>query len=302
MFHNMKQSLPDLDALEAFLAVTERGSFTAAGSALGVSKVTLSRSIAKLERDLGEPLLIRTTRTVRSTEAGEAVRRHAVDVLERTRTLLRAVADTGRDPSGVLRIVATQVLYDVLLEPIVVPFLKRHPKVTLHLEASADPLAPVHGRYDLALLVGPAPDSAMGSLLIGRARLGCFASPDYLARRGAPSTPEELGDHTVVAVGRGPHAWSFTRGARTVAIALRPRLTVATHDLALRAAARGAGITRLPLVLAARSAASSGLVRVLEPWATPEIPAYAVFPSRERPPPAVRAFLDLMKERLGRRQ
>jgi LysR family transcriptional regulator, regulator for bpeEF and oprC len=298
VFHMLKQSFPSLAALEAFVAVADQGSFTAAARTLGASKVALSRAITGLERDLGEPLLVRSTRSVRPTPTGEAVRRLAADVLERTRALQRAVVDSARDPSGELTIVATQVLCDLLLEVVVVPFMKRHPRVTVHLDAAADPLAPVHGHYDMALLVGPAPDSALGSVLIGRARLGCFAGADYLARHGEPETPDDLSDHPIVAVGRGPVSWSFTRGARTATVSLRPRLSVSSHDLAQRAAARGAGITRLPLLLASRTP----LVRVLEPWAIPEVPAYAVFPSRERPPAAVRAFLDLMKERLTARR
>lgn len=297
----MKQSPPSIASLEAFVAVVDHGGFTAAARALGTSKVALSRAVTALERDLGEQLLLRTTRTLRLTEAGSVARARAGEVIERAHSLMSAVAATSAGPAaGELRVVATQVLYDLLLEPIVVPFMKRNPAVTLRLAIATEPLAPPAGQFDLALLVGPAPDSNLGSLLIGKAKLGIYASPEYLEKRGQPTSPDDLADHAVVAIGRGTAriSWTFTKGSRTAVVPLRPRLVIASHDLAMRAAARGAGITRLPTYLVARGGGATGLARILEGWSIPEVPAYAVFPGRERPPPPVRAFLDLMKERL----
>lgn len=294
----VKQYLPDLEALEALAAVSERGSFTAAARALGLSKVTLSRRVVALEEALGDRLLVRTTRSVHLTPAGEIAVTLGAGVLEQARELVRAVADANRDPSGQLRIVTTPLMHDIVLEPVVIPFVKRYPKVTVVLEVHSDPLASGLERYDLALLVGPPRGSSLGSLLLGRSRLGCFASADYLDKHGALTSPGELAAHRLIAVGGGQPAWDFTRGERALSVPVRPRLTVATHELALRAAAKGAGIARLPLFLVARAPAGSALVRVLEGWTLPEVPAYAIFPSRERPPPHVRAFLDLLKERL----
>jgi LysR family transcriptional regulator for bpeEF and oprC len=296
VYHIVIQSNLDLGALRGFVAVAEHDSFTAAAASLGVSKVFLSRAVASLELRLGAPLLVRTTRSVRSTEAGEVVLRHARELLERADALDRAVADTARDPSGHLRIVASQVIYDLLLEPVVIPFMRRHPRVTLELDVGNE--LPRAAAFDLALFVGPPRDSSMGSLLIGKARLACFATAAYLDKHGTPVRPDALSAHTIIVVGRSatPLSWSFAKGSRAVSVSLKPRLSVASHDLAVRAVASGAGIARLPLFVASRS--SRPLVRILSGWTIPEVPAYAIFPGRERPAPAVRVFLDLLKERL----
>ncbi len=170
-----KQSLPDLEALEALAAVSERGSFTAAARALGLSKVALSRRVVALEEALGDRLLVRTTRSVHLTPAGEIAVTLGAGVLEQARELVRAVSDANRDPTGQLRIVTTPLMHDIVLEPVVIPFVKRYPKVTVVLEVHSDPLASGLERYDLALLVGPPRGSSLGSLLLGRSRLGCFA-------------------------------------------------------------------------------------------------------------------------------
>lgn len=295
----MKRSFPDLAALESFLKVAEHGGFTAAARAVGGTKVGLSRAVASLEASLGERLLKRSTRSLHTTEVGELVIARGPELLERAHALMQAVTAATKEPSGTLRIATTQILHDVVLETVVLPFAKRFPKVRIELELSSDS-APLGRAFDLALVVGPPPDSAMGSLLIGRARLGCYASAAYVAKAGAPSLPPDLQRHAIVAVGATPGAWTFTRGGRVSSVAVRPRLRVASHDFALRAVARSAGIARLPQFVVARSAHAGDLVRILPAWTIPEAPAYAVFPNRERPGVVVRAFLDLLKERLAR--
>ncbi|MFO0555656.1 MAG: LysR family transcriptional regulator [Polyangiaceae bacterium] len=287
----------DLAALEAFVAVVDHGGFTAGARALGLGKLVTSRRVAELERSLGERLLHRTTRAVRPTEAGLLVRAHASAVLESAAQLSGAVAAASGDPRGRMRVVANQVLYDLVLEPVVAPFMKSHPRVSLELAVSAE--LPSSFDFDVALVVGAPPDSTMGSLLIGRAKMGCFASPEYLAASGTPRTPEELASHAVITVGVGPRAtWNFVRGSRSSAVVVHPRLVVASPNLAARAAVQGLGVARLPLFYVARSQVARGLVPILSEWTVPEVPAYAVFPSRDRPSASVRAFLDLLKERL----
>ncbi len=294
----MKQSAIDLEALGCFMAVARHGSFTAAARAAGSSKVQLSRGVVRLERQLAATLLVRTTRSVRLTEAGELVLEQAPDLLSRAAELERRVAETSSDPGGRLRIVAHPLIYELLLEPVVLPFLDKHPKVALELDVALEPSP--GDSFDLALVAGHAPDSSMGSIAIGRARLGCYASKEYAERHPLPDSPDALRSHSVVVVGRrgAPVSWSFSRTGRTYAVALKPRLTVASHDLLLRAVTKGVGIARLPVFLAARS--SSPLVPVLASFSIADVPAHAVFPGRERPPPAVRAFLDLLKARLKR--
>lgn len=287
---------PELGALEAFVAVAETGSFTRAASAVGSSKVALSRRVSELERVLGERLLVRSTRSLALTEAGREVLGRAPGLLAQARELAAAVGPSA-EPRGRLRVVTTQLLNDVLLEPVVLPFVRRHRRVELSMEVVADPVAALRAGYDLALTTGPQPDSELGALLLGRARLGCFASASYLEREGAPEVPGDLARHAVAAVGPDRRVrWSFTRSGKTVTQELSPRLTFTSHDLVRRAVRGGVAIARLPTFYAK----AADLVPVLPGWACPPAAAYAVFPNRDRPAPATRAFLAELRERLRR--
>jgi DNA-binding transcriptional LysR family regulator len=181
------------------------------------------------------------------------------------------VAASTRDPSGRLRIAANQLLYEVLLEPVVLPFVQRHARIELALDVLPDPLQALRTGYDLALVVGPAPDSTMGSLVLGRAKMGCYASAAYRERHGVPRTPDELSAHTVAVFG---------------------------HDLVLRAVAAGVALARLPHFYVRRSTLASRVSSVLDEWTCPPVPAYAVFPNRDRPSPTVRAFLAQLRDPL----
>lgn len=298
----MNQSWPDLDALESFVAVAEAGSFTAAADRLGLSKIVVNRRVTALEKTLGERLLARSTRSLTLTEAGAAVVARADRVFEGARELVEAVSSTSRSPSGRLRIVAQQLLYDVLLDPVVLPFAERHPQVQLALDVAERPLEAIKTGYDVALVVGPPPDSSMGSLLLGRAKLGCYASRRYIEEHGAPKTPQDLTRHAI-AVGSGARlaTYAFTRAGKTVSVTLTPRFSFGSHDLVMRAVSAGVAVGRLPHFFVKRSGSRERVEEVLSEWICPPVAAYAVFPNRDRPPPAARAFLGELRERLKRR-
>ncbi len=289
-------SFVDPAALRAFIAVAEAGSFTAAARTLGSTKLRVSREVSRLERDLGTTLLLRTTRALRLTEAGERVLAQGPDVLRRMADLTRSVSDVSEHPRGRLSIVAHPLIYELLLEPVVLPFIELHPGVTLELDVS---MAPDQlGTFDLALVVGAPKSSNLGMVSIGRTSLGCYASRTYRERAGFPEHPEDLARHDVLIAAKPglPSSWTFTKHGRATTVSVKPRMTVASHDLLLRAVEKGVGIARLPTFLAARS---RSLEAVMPSFGMPDIRAVALFPSRERPTPAVRAFLDLMKSRLA---
>ncbi len=295
----MKQSWPDLDAVEAFLVVADAGSFTAAARRLGRSKVVLSRRVTDLEQQLGERLLNRTTRHVGLTDAGAGVRDRASALLDQARGLVDAVSAASRDVGGRLRIVASQLLYELLLERVVVPFVERHPRIELVLDVVADPAKEVRAGYDVAIVVGPAPDSAMGSLLLGRAKIGCYASERYTARFGAPASPADLARHAIAtAATPRPLRWTFSRAGRSETITIAPRLSLGSHDLVLRAALAGIAIARLPHFYVRHSGRRDALRPLLAEWSCPPVAAYAIFPNRERPSPAARTFLAELREPL----
>jgi DNA-binding transcriptional LysR family regulator len=195
--------------------------------------------------------------------------------------------------------VANQLLYELLLERVVVPFVERHPRIELVLDVVNDPAREVRAGYDLAIVVGPAPDSSMGSLFLGRAKMGCYASEGYLARLGAPDSPADLARHAIAtAAAPRPLRWTFSRPGRTEVISISPRLSLGSHDLVLRAVVAGIALARLPHFYVRRMTRREALRPVLVDWSCPPVAAYAIFPNRDRPSPAARAFLAQLREPL----
>ena len=302
VYRIMNQTWPDLEALESFVAVAEAGSFTAAAERLGLSKIVVSRRVTALEAGLGEKLLARTTRSLSITEAGEAVQARATRLFDAARELVDAVSSSSETPSGRLRIAAQQLLYDVLLDPVVLPFAERHPRVQLALDVAERPLESLRVGYDLALVVGPPPDSSMGSLFLGRAKLGVYAAPRYLEKHGLPRSPHDLASHAVaVAAGGRLVSWPFSKAGKSVSVTLAPRFSFGSHDLVMRAVTAGVAIGRLPHFYVKRAGARGRVEPILLEWSCPPVAAYAVFPNRERPSPSARAFLAELRERLSRR-
>lgn len=294
------QSLPDLEALGLLVTVVEQGGFTAAARAIGATKALVSRRIRELELRLGTQLLARTTRSVQLTDDGRRYFEPAQRALRSAREAeLSLVAGLGR-PVGLLRVTTTAILADMLLEPVAVQFLNRYPDVTLELAVSARTSDLVREGFDLAIRAGSLPDSSLTVRRLGEARTGYFASPEYVARHGAPADPQGLARHAIVAIGDGPTvAWPFARDGRSTHISVRPRLLTPSHDLAFRAALAGLGIARLPEFYARARVTAAALVPVLGAWTPPPIAVHVLSPPGIRPA-KTRAFIDLVAHHLGR--
>jgi DNA-binding transcriptional LysR family regulator len=131
---------------------------------------------------------------------------------------------------------------------------------------------------------------------------GYFASPTYLARHPAPKSPDDLAAHDLVTITKdaGATEWPFATAGKERRVAIRPRLVVNDLELALRASIGGIGIAPAPLSVAAPYVVKKQLVQVLRPWTRPAIDVHAVFPPGGALVPKTRAFLDLLREGLGR--
>jgi DNA-binding transcriptional LysR family regulator len=291
-----------IDAVELFVRVAELRSFHAAGEALGVPRSTVSRKIAELEGALGTRLFHRTTRHVALTSAGDVYLRACGPALNTIVEAGRVVAKKPESAAGSLRLTAPVTLAETLLAEVIAEYLGRHSQSRLELVLTDRHVDLVAEKFDLAFRTGTLKDTSIVAHELGRGRQRCFASREYLRHHGAPITPRDLRRHECILF--TPFApqgrWTFRARGRAVEIPVRGRFVVNSIPLVLDAAARGLGVARLPEALVIEGLAAHQLVEVLEAYAPPARPIYAVHASGGRVSPAGRAFLEIAKRRLER--
>jgi DNA-binding transcriptional LysR family regulator len=284
----------------AFVAVAGRRSFIGAARALRRSPQAITRAVAALEGRLGARLLNRTTRSVSVTGDGERY-------LERGRRLLAELdalesAPGARAPlAGRLSVTAPVLFGQLHVAPLVAAFLEQHPEVEARLLLVDRVVSLAEEGVDLAVRIGPLPDSSLRARLVGQVRWVVCASPAYLARAGVPRTPEALARHTCVSFDAGSPLtdhWTFPRaGGRERRVALRPRLIVNTAQAGIDAAIAGLGIVRVLSYQVERPLAEKRLRLVLEASAPPPVPIHLLqlpgVPNR-----LAAAFADFAAERL----
>jgi DNA-binding transcriptional LysR family regulator len=279
-----------LDAMKAFAAVAERGGFAEAARRLRLSPAAVTRAVARLEDELGLPLLNRTTRSVRLTEAGAVY-------LQTCRGLLDELDDTERRlrgglaaPRGMLVVAAPLMFGRLHVLPMLVAMLRAHAELRVRLTLSDRMLHLVEDGIDVAVRIGDLADSALAALKVGAVRRVLVASPDYLAARGTPTTPSDLASHDLIAF-EGIDAtdeWRFCAGG---AVRIEARLAVTSADAAIAAAEMGLGITRT-LSYQVQAAVAAGRLRLLlDEFAPPPIPIHVLHPAHRLGSANVAAFM-----------
>lgn len=289
----------DLNLVRTCILVHESGSFAAAASRLGVPRSTVSRAVAALEEALGTALFHRTTRTVKTTDAGLALFDRVRPALQQLEASLRDLPAQSERPTGVLRLTATADFAATLLAPIIARYIQRYPEVSVELHSSSELLDLVRSGFDAALRIsrGALRDSSLVARKLGVIQLQLYAAPSYLARYGTPKTPAEISEHPWIGFeGVAPKIIGAVKGLRE----LQGSRRVGCNDMfVMRALLRsGAGIGMLPSFLANDDVAAGALVRVLPRWLEQTGHAYLVQPGRKHAPRKVSAFAELLIEAL----
>lgn len=292
----------DPNDLLFFARIVEEGSFSRAAERLEVPKSTLSRRISGLESQLGERLLLRTTRKLTVTDFGRAVLSHAQQVAAEVEAALAIGQHRQMEPSGKLRISLPGDFATDVLSPLLARFIEKYPAISLEVDISPRRVDLIGENFDLAIRMGSLPDDAsLAARRIATLSIGLYASPDYLARRGLPYEPEALMEHDALhMLGRNgePAPWQLFRDDIHWQGVPPSRAAANAPGLLLRLALSGAGIAMLSDQLAAPRMQSGELIRVLEDWKSPGVPAWAVFPGRRLMPTRTRVFLDLLAQGL----
>jgi DNA-binding transcriptional LysR family regulator len=294
----------EIGAVELFVRVAELRSFRGAGDALGVPRSTVSRRIGELERALGTRLFQRTTRSVELTGAGKTYLRACGPALGTILEAGRALSAGSEETAGRLRVTAPVTLGEGFLGEVVAECLARHPQMSIELVLTDRLVELVEEKFDLGFRSGPLQDTSLVAHEVVHAQQRCFAALEYLRDHGTPRTPRDLLRHDcILFTPMAPRGrWTFRSRGRTVEVPVRGRLVVNSIPLALDAAVRGFGIVRLPGAFVLEAPEAKKLVEVLDTYAPPPRPAYAVHPAGGRATPAARVFLEIAKRHLERRR
>jgi DNA-binding transcriptional LysR family regulator len=289
--------------LKAFAAVLERASFARAADHLGLSPSALSQTIRQLEARLGVRLLNRTTRSVAPTAAGSRLHgRIAPMILEMDAAVAEAVAATGRT-AGTLRINTLSMAAKKIISPRLGRFHRAYPDVVLDIVIDDGLSDIVAGRFDAGIRVGERLEKDMIAVrLTPDVKMLAVASPDYLGRRGVPSTPADLRRHACINwrfPGSGRiYRWEFQKKGKKLEMAVEGPLISNHQDVVVDAALQGLGILYAYDDDRVNGAIERGQLKwVLDDWSLTSPGLYLYYSNRHYPQPALRAFIDCLLDR-----
>lgn len=293
------------DDLLIFARVAELGSFTAAAGRMGRPKSTLSRRISALEEQLGERLLIRTTRHMSLTDFGHALLEHAQQVVQEVSAAWALSERRKLEPSGRLRVSIPGDFANVFLVEMLAAFAALHPAVELELDLSSRRVDLLAEGFDLAVRIGDLDDDG---LLVGRklAQMGSglYASTEYVRNHGVPAAPADLAGHQALHLRSSSGQlmpWNLQCGELRWSGTVAGRIQANTPELLMHLACQHAGIVALAHSFARPGVQNGQLQAVLPDWQLPGADVWAVFPGRRLLPAKTRAFIDMLLVALQQR-
>lgn len=288
----------DVDALRVFLEVASLQSLTQAGTRLGTSKSRVSRQIQGLEAELGVQLFHRTTRAVRLSVDGESLVPRARSMV-RDADELAALFRSGRRIRGRVRIDLPLALARNRVLPALPEFLERHPELELSVSTTDRLVDAIREGFDLVLRVGVPPDSGLVQRKLGRLEMVNCVSPSYIARRGRPTSLDQLEHHRVVhyAIGAtGEPSFEWDDGAGEHSQPMHAAVTVNSTDAYREACIAGLGIVQVPRIGVHALLQRGELVEVLPEYRCAPMPIALLHPHGKRVPSRVRVVMDWISD------
>ncbi|MEO8155053.1 MAG: LysR family transcriptional regulator [Rhizobacter sp.] len=282
-----------------FARVVEEGSFSRAAERLGLPKSTVSRRLAALETQLGERLLLRTTRKLNVTDFGHSVLEHARHVVEEVEAAAQLAQHRQIEPSGRLRVSMPGDFATLILGRVLSEFIERYPAISLELDLSPRRVDLISENFDVALRMGDLTDDAtLAARRMATFSHGLYAAPSYLKKRGIPPEPEALMEHDSLQIllrNGDAKPWVLTRSEEHWEGIPPVRARANSPELLIRLARGGAGIASVNDHFAEPYVLSGELMPLLVDWEQPSASAWAVFPGRRLMPARTRVFLDALQ-------
>lgn len=290
----------DLRDLDAFVAVARTRNFRRAALESRVSVSSLSQRLRDMEERLGVRLMNRTTRSVALTEAGELLLARVAPAMVNVADAITEVRGLRAEPSGRLRINAPPPAIDLVLAPMIAPFLARYPQVDLDIVAESAFVDIVAQGFDAGVRYGEHLAQDMVAVQLGAPqRYAVVASSGYIAKHGRPMHPKDLLAHACIRSRFSNGVmfdWEFEKNGRVVKISPPAKLTATHLGLALRAVHDGVGFWATFEGYVRYGVKSGTLVSVLDDWCPPFDGPFLYYPSRRQPPPALAAFVSFVAD------
>ena len=291
------------DGMKALVTAVDEGGFAAAGRKLGLSRVQVSRLVTALEDHLGAQLLVRTTRTMALTEAGQVFVERARVLVDDMAADEAAAGDLTGELKALLQINAPMTFGVSHIAPAVNDFMRQHRDITVSLNVNDRFVDPYEEGFDVTLRIGELQPSSLIARKICPIRRIMCASPDYLEEHGRPRTPADLADHAILHYGHlGNELYWPLRGiGNSNRLPVSPVLCSNNGDVLKMASLAGQGIVLLPAFIVTDELANGALVPVLEGFEPAPVALHAIYPPDKYRPAKTRAFVDFLTGRFQHR-
>jgi DNA-binding transcriptional LysR family regulator len=284
-----------------FAQFSSTPSFIGCAEILGITKASVSRSVAKLEEYYGVALLVRSPRGVKFTNAGTLVSKYALQLLESIEVLGSKLDEFKISTKGHLNVAAPAAVATLKLSPLLHIFSQKNPEIDIELDMVEHTLNPVTDPYDFVLSWFPPQDHNVYAKLLTSYDIVIVSSPMYLAENGIPKHPKELGNFNCLHYKyySGKKQWKFLIHGELEAFSTGGRFTVATSTLLKEPLKSGQGIARLPKFIVQDELDSGELVQLLENYEIEKAKLYAVYANKGENDPVVTKLLEFVVDKLG---
>jgi len=293
----------ELKRIGVFTRVVETKSFSEAARQLGVAKSAVSKQIALLEKEVGVRLLNRTTRSLSLTEAGEIFYRHSAEIVNRTKIALSELREYQNQPTGTLRISCPVDYGTQHLVPVIKEVRALYPLLKIDLLLEDRVINMVEDGVDLAIRIGWLQESNLVAKKICETPVIVFASPEYLAKKGTPKTPQDLQQHDWISLSlfSSPLTWEFEKKGQKQSVQkqkvqMHSQLKSNSVAAVVALAKSGQGISALSKFVVQDYIDQGLLQPLLTDYELEASGIYAVYPHREHVPPKVRIFIDFLSK------
>jgi DNA-binding transcriptional LysR family regulator len=294
MHHSLLITLP------SFVRVVEQQSFGKAAAILGLTRSAVSKHVQALEDGLKVRLINRTTRTLAPTEEGKAFYRTAVMIVEELQNVERLITHSTERPGGILRINAPESFGMFYLAPVITAFAARYPDMTLEVEFTDRFVNIIEERVDVAIRVASLTDSSLIARKLARCQMVMAASPDYLAKHGTPTRPDQLINHRMIGYSYNDRPTEFryqTKDGTPQVAPVTPTFRANNSEMLRRAALDGLGVLCVPSFIVGPDVRVGKLTRVMpDILPLPERNIYALYPQNHHMSAKVRLFIDFVAE------
>ncbi|ULT70783.1 LysR family transcriptional regulator [Pseudomonas sp. BC42] len=286
--------------MQVFVCVAQEQGFAAAARRLNLSAASVTRAVAALEQRIGTQLLLRTTRRVHLSDAGQRYLEDCRRILAEVQDAEASAAGVHAQPRGQLTLTAPVLFGDLFVTPLLVRYLQRYPQVSVNALLLDRVANMVEEGIDVAVRIGELADSGQHSVRVGEVRRVVCAAPQFLAAHGRPQHPDELRQAPVIApssIGQTRN-WQFNDNGRVLSVRPEPRLLVSANQAAISAACLGLGLTRVLSYQVADKVAVGQLEIVLEAFELAPLPIHVVYQGGRKAPARVRSFVDFAVQTL----